>query len=142
MNEKLQFLRQRIEHEDNLINQRLSWLVGSQSFLITAFAISLNAPATTSFYNIGYAVPHERLVHLLPVISIVSIVVLMITLCGAASALAALRKHSDRITTAEDIPIHSSTLVRLMGLSAAFVIPLLFLGLWIVLWLSLPAPRV
>ena len=131
MNEKLQFLRQRIEHEDNLINQRLSWLVGSQSFLITAFAISLNAPK--EFLKENYAALHAILMHMLPLISIASIVILMITLIGATSALSNLRRHSDQITTKQDIPIHSSTLVRWMGLSAAFVIPLLFLSLWITL---------
>ena len=138
MNEKLQFLRQRIEHEDNLINQRLSWLVGSQSFLITAFAISLNAPK--EFYRSQYEGVHEHLIHLLPFVSIASIVVLMVTLAGAMSALSGLRKRADRITTEEDIPVHSSILVRWMGLSAAFVIPLLFLFLWTVLLRSLPAP--
>jgi hypothetical protein len=29
------FLREEIRHEDNLINQRLSWLVSSQAFLLT-----------------------------------------------------------------------------------------------------------
>ena len=35
-------IRERIEHEDNLIVQRLTWLVGSQSFLFTAYAIVSN----------------------------------------------------------------------------------------------------
>ena len=35
-------IRERIEHEDNLIVQRLTWLVGSQSFLFTAYAIASN----------------------------------------------------------------------------------------------------
>ena len=135
MNEKLQLLRQRIEHEDNLINQRLSWLVGSQSFLITAFAISLNAPK--EFFSPAYIVVHERLLHLLPIVAIASILVLMLTLFGAVSALSALRRSSDLITTAEDIPIHSSTLIRWLGLSAAFGIPLIFLAFWLVLMTAL-----
>ena len=48
MNERLEALRRRIEHEDNLINQRLSWLVASQAFLLTALAISLNATPNQS----------------------------------------------------------------------------------------------
>jgi len=131
MNENLQFLRQRIEHEDNLVNQRLSWLVGSQSFLITAFAISLNAP--TQFYSPRYVEVHQKLLHLLPVVAIASILVLMLTLLGAVSALSALRRCSDLIATAEDVPIHSSTAIRWLGLSAAFGIPLIFLVFWLAL---------
>jgi hypothetical protein len=131
MNEKLQFLRQRIEHEDNLINQRLSWLVGSQSFLITAFAISLNAPV--QFYSQSYVAVHQKLLHLLPIVAVSSILVLMLTLFGAVSALTALRRNSDLITTAEDIPIHSTTTIRWLGLSAAFGIPMIFLVFWLVL---------
>ena len=138
MNPNLQLLRQRLEHEDNLINQRLSWLVGSQSFLITAFAISLNAPK--EFYNNSYIRVHERLLHLLPFVSIASIVVLMITLWGAIRALTSLRKSAERFTAAEDLPIFSPHSVRFMGLSAALVIPLLFLSLWAVLWYTLAMP--
>src|SRR5204863_2997643 len=34
-------VRRRIEHEDSLTVNRLSWLVGSQSFLFTAYALTL-----------------------------------------------------------------------------------------------------
>jgi hypothetical protein len=37
-------LRDQLQHEDNLITQRLSWLMGSQAFLFTAYAIVLNGP--------------------------------------------------------------------------------------------------
>ena len=65
MNDKLQFIRHRIEHGDNLINQRLSALVGSQAFLLTAFAISLNAPK--EFFSPHYEPVHRLLTHMLPV---------------------------------------------------------------------------
>jgi hypothetical protein len=40
----LEEIRRRIEHEDNLLNQRVSWIVSSQAFLLTGYAILLNAP--------------------------------------------------------------------------------------------------
>ena len=40
-----QAIRARIEHEDGLTVNRLSWLVGSQSFLFTAYALTLNGLA-------------------------------------------------------------------------------------------------
>ena len=135
MNPNLPILRQRIEHEDNLINQRLSWLVGSQSFLITAFAISLNAPK--EFYQTRYGLIHERLLHLLPFVSISSIVILMVTLMGAMLSLRNLRRLADKFSAPDDLPIYSHASIRFMGLAAALVIPLLFLGLWAVLWSTL-----
>ena len=41
--ERYQLFRSRIEHEDTLILQRLSWLMASQSFLFTAYAIVTSA---------------------------------------------------------------------------------------------------
>ena len=35
-------IQARLSHEDDLVNQRVSWLVNSQSFLLTAYAITLN----------------------------------------------------------------------------------------------------
>jgi hypothetical protein len=36
--------RERITHEDDLVNHRVSWLIGSQSFLLTAFVLLRNNP--------------------------------------------------------------------------------------------------
>ena len=33
--QSLENIRRRIEHEDNLLNQRVSWVVSSQAFLLT-----------------------------------------------------------------------------------------------------------
>lgn len=37
--------RKRIEQEDHLINHRVSWLIGSQSFLMLSFVLLRNTPA-------------------------------------------------------------------------------------------------
>ena len=42
--QSLETIRKRIEHEDNLLNQRVSWIVSSQAFLLTGYAILLNGP--------------------------------------------------------------------------------------------------
>jgi hypothetical protein len=41
-------IRKKIEHEDTLVSQRLSWLLTSQGFLFVAFGLLLNAPAADS----------------------------------------------------------------------------------------------
>ena len=131
MNEKLHFLRQRIEHEDNLINQRLSALVGSQSFLLTAFAISLNAPK--EFYSPHYEAVHRVLTRLLPVAGIASVAVLLLTMLGAIVALRGLRKMADRLAAPDDPPVHSSMPVRWLGQAAVVGVPVIFLILWVAL---------
>jgi hypothetical protein len=135
MNPQLQSIRQRIEHEDNLISQRLSWLVASQSFLITAFAITLNAPE--KFHSERYAAVHHRLLQLLPVVSIASIVVLMLTLLGALFALRRLRDSAKALMTQNELPVFSSTPIRWLGMSATLGIPVLFLLFWAALMMVL-----
>jgi hypothetical protein len=129
MNEKLHFIRSRIEHEDNLINQRLSALVGSQSFLLTAFAISLNAPK--EFFSPHYEPVHRVLTHMLPVAGVASVIVLLLTMLGALVALDGLRKMADSLATPDDPPVHSGPFVRRLGQSAVIGVPIIFLALWL-----------
>ena len=131
MNEKLQFIRHRIEHEDNLINQRLAALVGSQSFLLTAFAISLNAPK--EFFSPRYEPVHRVLTHMLPVAGIASVIVLLLTMLGAVIALRTLHKLADSHAMPDDPPVHSGALVRRLGQAAVIGVPIIFLALWIAL---------
>ncbi len=131
MNEKIHFIRSRIEHEDNLINQRLSALVGSQSFLLTAFAISLNAPK--EFFSPRYEPVHRVLTRMLPVAGMASVAVLLLTMLGAVFALRTLHKLADSLAAPDDPPVHSGSFVRLLGQSAVIGVPLIFLTLWIAL---------
>ncbi len=136
MNTKLEAIRGRIEHEHNLINQRLSWLVSSQAFLLTAFAISLNAPV--AFTRPGYAALNQRLVRLLPLTAIACVVVLALTLAGAVWSLAILRRVADAARGAEDLPVLNVAPIRWLGLAAPLVVPAIFFTLWLVLLWSSP----
>jgi hypothetical protein len=42
--ERYRILRDQLQHEDGLTTQRLSWLMASQAFLFTAYAIAVNGP--------------------------------------------------------------------------------------------------
>src|SRR5215475_5395996 len=75
------FLREEIRHEDGLVNQRLSWLVSSQSFLITGFAIALNGPAQSRFPN--YTRLNAALVFLLPIAGMLVCMVSYLTIFAA-----------------------------------------------------------
>jgi hypothetical protein len=135
MNEAMEALRRRIEHEDNLINQRLSSLVASQAFLLTAFAISLNAPSAPS--SSVYAHANRMLVDLLPVVAIACIVVLWLTLVGAIWSMAVLRAQGAAIDRPGDIPIHNRPAIRRLGLAGPVAIP----GVFLILWIAVIAAR-
>lgn len=51
MKEEIQYLydriRAKIEHEDNLVNQRIMWMITLQGLLFTAYGFSLSAEATS-----------------------------------------------------------------------------------------------
>ena len=52
-------LRTRLEHEDRLIVERLAWLMASESFLFTGYAIVLNGTGTPA---------QRRLTDLMPLV--------------------------------------------------------------------------
>jgi hypothetical protein len=130
MNEKLEALRRRIEHEDNLVNQRLSWLVAAQAFMLTAFAISLNAPPTSRLP--AYAAANSALIALLPYVAIACIVIIWLTLAGAIWSMKLLRAQAAAITLPSDIPVQSIPAIRGLGLAAPIGIPIVFLIFWVV----------
>ena len=134
MNEKLDALRRRIENEHNLVNQRLSWLVASQAFLLTAFAISLNAP--TGAMRPDYARANHLLVSLLPYVGLACIFILWLTVAGAIWSMTELRARADAIIQPEDLPIYSRAAIRRLGLAAPVAIPGVFLLLWLVLLIA------
>ena len=55
-------LRARIEHEDGLIVSRTTWLMASESFLYTAYAIALNGMTTPGMTTLEH---HARLLKLI-----------------------------------------------------------------------------
>ncbi|MFD0895202.1 hypothetical protein KBB96_00415 [Luteolibacter ambystomatis] len=131
MNPKLEAIRRRIENEHSLINQRLSWLVSSQAFLLSAFAISLNAPK--EFAGGGYLEANHLLVRVIPLGGIACISLIWLALWGAIWSLSILRREANAICGPEDLPIINHAPIRLLGLAAPVFIPAIFLALWIVL---------
>jgi len=136
--ERYQVFRNRIEHEDNLILQRLSWLMASQSFLFTAYAIVTNgisAPlATPANVFINRLAILEQII---PIVALLNSLLIFISILGALKAIWELRREYDRKPrTLEDIPLQTSRLARVSGLSAPVLLPLLFLAVWLFLLLQ------
>ena len=82
-------VRRRIEHEDGLTVNRLSWLVASQSFLFTAYALTLNGLAA------GLSGPmadrQALLCRLIPLIGVATTALIYAGLIASSRALVWLR---------------------------------------------------
>lgn len=67
--------RRRIEHEDTLNVNRLSWLMASQSFLFSAFAVVVNGLVEKSTLGLSPYQPYsELLFRMIPMLGLISCV--------------------------------------------------------------------
>src|SRR5437868_15278785 len=91
--ETYQLFRGRIEHEDNLIVQRLSWLVASQAFLFTAYAITTNGVTSLDPKISGrYYEQAVLLFRLIPTVAISVAVLIDISILAALRAIRQIRR--------------------------------------------------
>ena len=133
--ERYQVFRNRIEHEDNLVMQRLSWLMASQSFLFTAYAIVTNGMTTSPASGGNVFVNHLlTLARIIPVVALLNILLIAISILAALKAVRELRHgYRRQPDTLEAIPLQTSKSARVLGLSAPVLLPLLFLAVWLYL---------
>jgi hypothetical protein len=127
--------RSRIEHEDSFIIQRLSWLVASQAFLFTAYAITTN--------GLNSAVPAKEtlflrqamlLFRLIPLVALSMDLLIYISILAALRAIRELRQaYRARVGPDQLVPIQTSATTRSLGLTAPVVLPLVLIIVWLVL---------
>jgi hypothetical protein len=135
--------RGRIEHEDNLIIQRLSWLVASQSFLFTAYAITTNGLTNLDPKSAGrFLEQSELLFRLIPTVAICVALLIYISILAALRAIRQIRRLYQAKSPPLDLPpIQTAATTRLLGLSAPLLLPLLFVSVWLVLLINGPGRR-
>jgi hypothetical protein len=136
--ERYHILRDQIQHEDSLTTQRLSWLLASQAFLFTGYAIVLNGPehAPTAF------VANQRawLLGSIPFLGFTSAALILVSIVAGVRAL----HHIHRLAAAvcqtaaghrDYPPIQGTVYTRLTGLASPLLIPPIFAGVWFYLML-------
>ncbi len=133
--EQYRLLRQQIEHEDNLISQRLSWLLGSQSFLFTAYAISLNGPMQMRMRP--YESTVNLLIVLLPLVSILSALLIWLAVLAGVWTMYQLRRRfalgvCKALGNAVP-PVQSAGGSLVLGHFAPILLPALFIVVWLLL---------
>jgi len=130
-------VRGQIEHEDNLITQRLAWLMASQSFLFSAYAIVMS--------SLKPGDPASRLEEVklhfyrfLPVAGFISTALIYASICGGVLAICQLRQRWDsqqvQALSLNRPPIHSSRLIFALGQCAPRLLPPTLLGMWVYLF--------
>jgi hypothetical protein len=129
----LETIRHRLEHEDNLLNQRLSWILTSQSFLLTGYAILLNAPA--ALRSETYARDHHLLMALIPLSGVVTVFLLWAAIIAALLAMRDLRARARAHPGFESSHIQGRPMTRWLGIAAPTLIPAVFLVSWLVIML-------
>ena len=129
--------RKRIEQEDSLINHRVSWLIGSQSFLLTAFVLLRNNPSYYEDSRAQVTLTAEYLERTSLLIYVIVVAGFLIALCTSLGVLAAFMaisswrkkvKESERRFLTSD-----ATLAHLGGLAAVLPGPVLA-SIWVMLF--------
>ena len=117
-------LRARIEHEDVLIVHRISWFMGFQAFLFTAYAIALNGTSTDS----------AHLARLMPPVGIVTSILVYLGILAALRAMAWVQATFDaRGVPADRLglpPILTPAPIRRVGQAAPVLFPPVFIVAW------------
>jgi hypothetical protein len=131
--ERYQVFRNRIEHEDSLIMQRLSWLMASQSFFFTAYAIVTNGMASAPVTGRNIFVSHlDILARIIPFVALVNSLLICLSIFGALKAVRELREaYLKQSPLLEIIPMQTSRVARRLGLSAPILLPPLFISVWL-----------
>ena len=133
--EYYQIIRSQIEHEDNLINQRLSWFVTAQAFLFSAYAVLLSAPSQVRLQR--FPTQQEILFYLIPLVAIGVSILIYITVVAAMLAMANLRRLLEGYMKEEESallpPVQGYRQTLLLGQASPILMPFLFMISWIVL---------
>ena len=134
--ERYQVFRGRIEHEDNLVMQRLSWLMASQSFLFTEYAIVTNALTNSMGNNRGmiFAGRLSALEDLISIVSLLNRLLIFVSILAALKSIRELRReYRNQVGNLEGMALQTSRVTRLLGLSAPVILPLVFVMVWLFL---------
>jgi hypothetical protein len=129
---------QQIQNEDNLVNQRLIWMVFSQSFLFSAFATIMNAPEKPK--NIIFSHLQDGLVWLLPCIAIIAGGLVYLSILTSLANIKHLRQAYEAYPEDQSIqafpPIQSTPIVRWFAAFPPTLLPLVFILTWLLIFVA------
>lgn len=128
-------VRGQIEHEDNLIGQRLSWFVAAHSFLFTAYAITVSNSGPNHTQPVIERM--RLLLWIIPTTAILTCVLIYAAIVAGSIAIMSLRRlYHNYVDYAaiEGLPaVQGYRRTQLLGQSAPMLMPLVFLIVWLIL---------
>lgn len=127
--EHLRLVKSAIEHEDNLINHRLSWFFGAESFLFVATGIAQRQGEWEVGYYTNFYFP------LLPLVGIATCVLTIISVWGGIAALLTYKRAlEDLYRQHQELPLAPLKLwIWRAGLVTPILLPMVFLFAWALL---------
>lgn len=130
-----QLIHEQISNEDSSMNERVNWLIISQSFFFSGFATLLSSPPHPE--DGSYAELHDLLLWIIPGISLVTSILIYVGILVSLVYMGDLRKlfqtYPQDNTTEHFPPIQGRTITRRLAQMPAVVVPLLFICTWAVL---------
>jgi phosphatidylglycerophosphatase A len=123
-------LRARLDRETDLLIHRTAWVVGSQAFLFSAYAVSLSGPARAA--TAALAAKASLLVVVIPWVAVTSLLLLLVTIGAGVTAVIRLRRHTMQTDPRTRI-LDEGVGVNIASLTAPLMIPAAFLATWILL---------
>ena len=143
--------RAKIEHEDELVNQRLTWLITLQGLLFTAYGFSISAEAASlgsKGIEIGAsdAARHSYeafMTNLLTLRHGLSYLGIAVALAALTGILAACRAIRDDVAAMQGLPVRncsgqplfprvaSEGSANALGMTCAVSVPFMLAGVWI-----------
>jgi hypothetical protein len=126
------FFREELRHEDNLINQRVSWLISSQAFLLGGFATLINSSGFGDLSKLSSL--KSAMVTGLPVAGILAVFAGYSTILAAVLHVGGVRRLVAKRPIKRMPNLHNwHPLERRMGLFGPLVTPLIFVAFWIII---------
>lgn len=128
--------RRRIEQEDHMNVNRLTWLMGSQSFLFSAFAVVINGLVLAKHASVSspFEAYQGLLFRMIPMLGLISCVSIYIGVIGGVLALRGLRKTVEQhVADNSPPPLTGGRKSRWLGLVAPLFLPPAFIVAWMIL---------
>jgi hypothetical protein len=129
-------IRAQIEHEDNLVTQRLNWFLTSQSFLLTAYAVVFTGTPSVNSHDVGMRM---TLLAIIPTIAVAAGALILAAIVAGAIVMRNLRleftPYRQQAQSAGLPPLQGIAATRILGLLAPVGLPIIFISVWmIVIW--------
>jgi hypothetical protein len=126
--ERTRTICERIDRENDLIAQRTTWMMASQTFLLSAYGVCV--VGTNNEELNPHAGSLELLIAILPWAAVASLLLLYVTVASGIFAMARLRRSLRLDDEWYRLLVHGDLLPRVAGLAAPLLLPAVFLVTW------------